>query len=84
MAFARVNGRPVHFFLLNFLQTAKRAKLRIWNRESYVHLVREIESGIQEKKREIAKKAAISGSRLRDLAIVVNTGGVYQGEEINE
>jgi hypothetical protein len=85
LAFAKVNGRPVHYFLLNFLQTAKRPKLRIWNREAFVRQVQEVESGIQEKVKEIAKKAPVSGSRLRDLSIVVNTGGVYQGEDsVNE
>ncbi len=82
LAFARVNGRPVHFFLLNFLQTSKRSKLRVWNREAYVNVVQVVESQIKEKPKVQAVKAAVSGSRLRDISLVVNTGGIYQGEEI--
>jgi len=82
LAFARVNGRPIHFFLLNFLQTVKRSKLRIWNREAYVRTVKMVQSEIQaivEKK--LAVKAPVSGSRLKDVSLVVNTGGIYGGAE---
>src|SRR3989339_1377770 len=45
LAFARVNGRPIHFFILNFIQTSKRPKLRVWNRESFIRNVQYIPSG---------------------------------------
>ena len=31
-AFIKVNGRPVHYLLLNIFQTSKRPTLRIWNK----------------------------------------------------
>jgi len=80
LAFARVNGRPIHFLLLNFLQTAKRPKMRVWNREMFVRNVQTVESAIQEVKKVDVFKESTSGSRLRDLSLIVNTGGVYRGE----
>ncbi|NQT50091.1 PrgI family protein [Candidatus Kuenenbacteria bacterium] len=84
LAFAKVNGRPIHYFLLNFVQTLKRSKLRVWNREAYINVVREVASGLKETKVEHKKKDPVSGSRLRDLSLMVNTGGVYEGQEISD
>jgi len=81
LAFARVNGRPIHFFLLNFLQTSKRPKLRVWNRESFVRNVQYVPSDLKEKPTDYVKRDPVSGSRLRDLTLVINTGGVYESEE---
>lgn len=80
LAFARVNGRPIHFLLLNFLQTAKRPRMRVWNREMFVRNVQVIDSDIGEVKKVEILKESTSGSRLRDLSLIVNTGGVYRGE----
>ncbi|SRR6056297_1717084 len=78
-AFARVNGRPIHYFLLNFIQTSKKPRLRVWNKEAYVKNVQEVKSEIKEKQIKKKKKAPVSGSRLRDVSLIVNTGGVYTG-----
>jgi hypothetical protein len=81
LAFVKINGRPIHFFLLNFIQTFKRPRLRVWDKESYVREVKEVKSEIKEKTVIIAKKAPLTGSRLSDLSLIVNTGGVFAGEE---
>ncbi len=81
IAFAKVSGRPIHFFLLNFLQTSKRPALRVWNRAAYVKQVQEIKSEIKEKPKPQIVKNVISGSRLRDVSLIVNTGGVYESHE---
>lgn len=81
LAFARVNGRPVHFFLLNFVQTIKRPFVRVWNKEAYVMGLIEVKSEIKEKAKIAEKKAPITGSRLQDLSLIINTGGVYQPED---
>jgi hypothetical protein len=83
IAFVRINGRPIHFFMLNFLQTSKRPRLRVWNRAAYARLVKEVDSQpLAEKKITKQKKRSVSGSRLRDVSLVVNTGGVYDGGEM--
>ncbi|MFZ5365222.1 MAG: PrgI family protein [Patescibacteria group bacterium] len=83
LAFVKINGRPIHFFLLNFIQTMKRPRLRIWNKEAYVSAVHEKKEVEERPMTAKAPKPAITGSRLSDLSLVVNTGGVYQGEELS-
>ncbi len=82
LAFAKINGRPIHFFLLNFVQTLLRPRLRIWNKEAYIMQMHEkVKSDIEEKpKLSIARKEPVTGSRLSDLTLIVNTGGMYAGE----
>lgn len=81
LSFARVNGRPVHFFLLNFLQTSRRPWLRIWNKEFYVRDIRETKIKVAEQGRVVrAQRPKVTRSRLNELSLVINTGGVYQGD----
>lgn len=81
LAFAKINGRPIHFFLLNFVQTLRNPYVRVWNKESYVRDVQIVKSEIKEKAQEVKPKKPVSGSRLQDISLVLNTGGVYQSEE---
>lgn len=84
LAFAKVNGRPIHFFLLNFLQTVKRPRLRIWNREAYVRNVKLVQSEIKEAvEKKVSVKESVSGSRLKDVSLIVNTGGIYSGADVD-
>lgn len=77
-AFVRINGQGLHYVSLNFIQMLRRPSLRVWNKHRTD----------AELKAKILKKAppppppsftkpALSGSRLRDLSLVVNTGGVF-------
>lgn len=81
LAFVKVNGRPFHFFLLNLVQTWSRASLRVWNKRASVtvttHAVRAAPTPT------VVKRVAPGSSRLSELALVVDTGGVYRGEEQN-
>jgi len=81
LAFAKINGRPIHFFLLNFVQTIKKPNMRVWSREAYSRDVNIVGSEIRETKVVKERKETVSGSRLKDLTLVVNTGGVYEGSE---
>ncbi|MBT4722185.1 PrgI family protein [Candidatus Falkowbacteria bacterium] len=79
LAFAKINGRPIHFFFLNLLQTVRRPNVRVWNRNVCVDQM----TFVKDKKEEIiekpkVKKRLVTGSRLDDLSLVVNTGGVYK------
>lgn len=79
LAFAKINGRPIHFFLLNFIQTSKRANLRVWSKAAYVRDVQVVKSELKEAKTAAVKREPVSGSRLADLTLVINTGGVFRG-----
>lgn len=80
-AFIKINGRPVHYFLLNFIQTTKRPWLRIWNKEFFREDYRSKEETKEVKAIFMATKPTIGTSRLAELSLVVDTGGIYEGEE---
>lgn len=79
LAFFKVNGQPVHFFLLNFIQTLKKPGLRIWK----VELVRQKEEAVLEKKEEkpVDIRPTLSSGQLSKISLLVDTGGVYREEE---
>lgn len=82
-AFIKINGRPVHYFILNFLQTMKRPRLRLWNKrlnefQLKQYLVQPPEEAVVRRPR----KAAVGSSRLAELSLIVDTGGVYEGEDV--
>jgi hypothetical protein len=81
-AFVRVNGQPFHLFMLNLIQTLKKPKLRVWDKsltdaEVKAHLTK-VEAPPPPPP---PRKAAVAASRLQELTLVVNTGGVYKPEE---
>lgn len=81
-AFIKINGRPVHYFLLNVFQTSKRPKLRVWQKLlSRAELKGYIKTKIPELPPQIKKKNKVRASRLAELSLIVDTGGIYQGEK---
>lgn len=84
-AFLKINGQPFHLFFVNFLQTQVRPKLRVWNKSLSLEEIKSQKKviGLPEVEKVKTKKRPTS-TRLRDLALVVNTGGVYQAEETLE
>lgn len=79
-AFLRVNGRPFHFFLVNFFQTLRRPKLRIWKQEVTKADIA-LPKVTRPPKQTTATKAPLIASRLAELSLVVDTGGAYKQEE---
>ncbi len=81
-AFAKVNGQPFHFIVLNFIQTFRKPHLRIWDKTLSDA---DIRTFLQKPEEEIlvpkVRKAPLERSRLNELTLVVNTGGVYQSDE---
>jgi hypothetical protein len=79
-AFLKINGRPFHFFVLNFVQTMKRPNTRVWN-----HRLNPLEQYVKDpeiKKEEIqVVKESYQSSRLADLSLVVDTKGRYRGDD---
>jgi hypothetical protein len=81
-AFARVNGAPFHLFFLNILQTSKRPKTRVWYKDTNDAELRALMSAAPAApaKSEPVKEA-VSTSRLQELTLVANTGGVYNPDD---
>jgi hypothetical protein len=82
VAFMRVNGQPFHFFMLNVLQTTRRPGLRVWDKElesSEILLLVRRPPPPPPKAR--IKKESFTASKLMEISLVVNTGGVYNPED---
>ncbi|PIP60582.1 hypothetical protein COX00_02540 [Candidatus Uhrbacteria bacterium CG22_combo_CG10-13_8_21_14_all_47_17] len=77
-AFLKVNGQPFHIFFINFLQTTTRPKLRVWQKGlSDAELKVLIAKPPAPPAAPAKSKARPESTRLRDLALTVNTGGVF-------
>jgi len=80
--FVKINGQPFHIFFANFVQTSTRPPLRVWDKNP---LEAELRAWIKPQAPTsviaTARKERPASSRLRDLSLTVNTGGVYQPED---
>ncbi|MBI3291147.1 PrgI family protein [Candidatus Falkowbacteria bacterium] len=82
IAFIKINGRPIHYFLLNLFETLRRPRLRVWQKLFSASELRGY-SRIKEMKQppQIKTKNKVRASRLAEMSLIVDTGGVYQGEK---
>lgn len=82
-AFMKINGQPFHIFFINFLQTNVRPPLRVWDKRPTDGELRAwIASGqVSAPPKVTTSKPRPESSKLRDLSLVVNTGGVYKPDE---
>ena len=80
--FLKINGAFFHEFLLNLLTTWKKPGLRVWNKKLSDDEVRALlKDPVQEKtKPAVKRKELISGSRLAELSLIIDTRGEYKGE----
>lgn len=82
IAFLKINGQPFHYFLLNLVQTLSKPQLRIWDKTLNDAELREIITApppTPPPKRLIKERVATS--KLSELTLIVNTGGVYNPDE---
>jgi len=81
LAFVKINGQAFHYFILNIIQTLRRPSRRIWNR---LYSKAELDTLRKAAPEEVAEASAavpkLSYSRIRDLSLMVNTGGYYRPE----
>jgi hypothetical protein len=84
VAFAKINGQSFHLFLLNFVQTIKRPKLKIWRKQIIIkQLKKELEQPPPPPPPPLRQRP-VSVSKISEIALVIDTGGVYQGENGNQ
>lgn len=80
--FLKINGQPFHLFFINALQTLTRPPKRVWNKDLNDAEVRAFISKPPKIAEIVAPpKSRPESTRLRDLALTVNTGGVYNPDE---
>lgn len=80
-AFVKVNGAPFHLFFINFLATLTKPKVRIWRKEQV--RVEEFKSKTEDQINKYVKpKRLLPSSKLSELSLIIDTGGVYKGESL--
>ena len=80
-AFVKINGQNFHYVVLNIIQNLHHPTLRIWRKD---YSDKELDYLRKEEIESIAEKEIIKVARpehIRDLALIVNTGGFYKPEE---
>ncbi|MBI2551096.1 PrgI family protein [Candidatus Uhrbacteria bacterium] len=81
-SYLKVNGAPLHFFVLNMVQTTKRPRRRVWDRRYTNMELRDLmKAAPAPPELPPPSKGPLSSSRLQELSLVVNTGGVYKPDE---
>ncbi len=83
IGFVKINGRPFHMFMLGMVQTMLRPKIRIWNKLfTSLNIVKKDGSLRKEDApMVVVAKSPIGKSRLSQLALTVDTGGLYRGNQ---
>jgi hypothetical protein len=80
-AFVKINGRPFHFFVLNFIQTSSKPDLRVWNHRIINKEIDKEKEGKQfSESNLVPAKPKPSASRINELSLVIDTQGTYRGE----
>jgi len=81
-AFVRVNGQPFHYFFLNLTQTSRRPKVRVWYKDvTDAELRAALAAPPAAPAAAKPTKEAVTTSRLQELSLIANTGGVYRPED---
>jgi len=79
-AFVKVNGQVFHIFMLNVLVSLRKPSLRVWQKTyttQELDFLRKLGTEEVIVPESYAKKAR--QSHIRDLSLIVNTGGYYKG-----
>lgn len=89
-AFLKPNGKPFHYFLLSAYKSKASPTIRVWHTRDFIVKLPEVKSSkeIREAKRQAAavqfSEKKTKPSKLSELSLIVDTGGVYEGEETPE
>ena len=85
--FVKINGRRFHEFVKSMLDVLRRPRVRVWSKQVSISAVKLKEKPLvlTEIKTDFVPRQKISRKKLADLALIVDTGGRYQGagDELN-
>lgn len=81
VAFIKVNGKPIHYLLLNIIQTVRRPWVRVWQKKVSTSEIKIFHKSAPAEMLVVKSQPnRVRASRLAELSLIVDTGGVYQGE----
>ncbi|MEK7653057.1 MAG: PrgI family protein [Patescibacteria group bacterium] len=82
VAFVKINGQSFHYFLLNIFATFKSPRLKVWKKSVSMNEVK-LAAG---RPKEVAtrpvrmRRQHLTSSKISEISLIVDTGGVYRGE----
>jgi len=81
-AFIKINGRGFHYFLLSLLETFRSPQLKVWRKDVERYAVKsEVKPKTTTKKYQPKTKQPLTSTRLTELTLTVDTGGVFEAKE---
>ncbi len=81
LAFIKINGQSFHYFILNIVQTLRLPSRRLWFKKYETAELKELINAMKLPDVDPPEPHKASSSRrIRDLSLMVNTGGYYKGE----
>jgi hypothetical protein len=80
-AFGKVNGLNFHLFFLSFLITQTKPKVRVWNNSFGKENLDFGAEKAEIKKEDKLPGRSMSNSRLAELSLIVDTQGVFRGND---
>ena len=81
LAFLRINGQAFHDFLLNVIETYRKPQLRVWKKDFIEFAPQKEKKSKGQETYEFSPKPLVSSQKLSELALIIDTGGAYTGEE---
>jgi len=90
MAFIKPYGKPFHYFLLSVYKAKTRPDIRVWHNHDALIVSSEIKSNreVRDTKRKEMERQFVEKrtkpSRLSELSLIADTGGIYEGEQTDE
>jgi hypothetical protein len=83
--FVKINGRRFNEYVASMIETLRRPRVRVWFKQATINDVlknQREESGGEKVKTELtAGRKRINPASLKELALLVDTGGRYRPEE---
>jgi len=83
-AFVKINTQPLHVFLLSYTRTARKPKVKVWQKVLAPFKTKTKKEKEEEAKSEVVgppPEKAADLARLEELTLILDTGGTYRGEE---
>jgi hypothetical protein len=80
--FIKINGRKFGDYIGSMMEAIRRPKVRVWSKQVMMSQLKEKEEDIDSVKTDfVPRKSMIEPKHLAELALIVDTGGRYEGEE---
>ena len=83
-AFVKINGQAFHYFVLNIGETMRKPSRRLWYKsytndalKVFINEHKEFAKRLKEGKVDKVERRALNSTRIRDLSLLVNTGGYF-------